>query len=359
MPLDGSFEPEISDGFGSNVRQAMAQVIVPGHQALYTWRTTQSRSNIQVIIDLPDDIDVNSITVEISESSPCTLVCYIPNELPFIAGRTYLPIADHKVQFDNELFILDFTKQTSAEWPYLIAGPVPDASLLIDPFSAFQLSAIQRVASDAQTLHTADLLLQKAVSANLCPALNFTAKHLVQSGHVAEARRLFEIAAEQHNDAEATAQLGSLAYGERRFADAETYFQRAAAVGHVDSEICLGEMYSPVEGDTSGLENATRARGIFEDVLKKTPNHPFALYNLAKLYLNGCGVPQDIARAKAMYKSARDVTGEIPEIEYKGKDLADWKEEEQGAGWTFVIVPVVVVAVFGLITAARFFKRRK
>jgi tetratricopeptide (TPR) repeat protein len=150
--------------------------------------------------------------------------------------------------------------------------------------------------------------------------------------------------------------LGVIAFNKHEYVRAEALFTAAAASGHVDSEICLGELYSPVEIGDTGLQNPGRAFEIFQRILQNHPQHPFALYGMAKLYLNGVGVTRDVATAQRLYQQALEIQPRVPVIEYQGRDLKEWSLSDHG--WAQVLVPAAVLLVFGGIVCFRILRRR-
>jgi tetratricopeptide (TPR) repeat protein len=309
---------------------------------LYVWTFTQTPTSIHVILDLPDDVDADSLTLEITDSPPYFVCCSIPNELPFLAGITHSHISSVQRQFIDGDFILIFTKSIPDEWPQFIIGPFTDP-FLIDPCSAFQI-ATRSVTSP----HDLQFFLKISVSFNFPPALIFQADLLMRAGSLTEAEELLVRAADEYGDQKAACLLGMAYVRQRRFKEAEARFSAGANRGDNGCANCLGELYSPVEGEITGLENAEKAVEVFERILEREPGYPFALYNMAKMYLNACGVERNVAKAKLMYVMAKSQEGRIPALSYHGLDLEDYEEEVTWSSWLYLAVPVVIGGAWAL-----------
>jgi tetratricopeptide (TPR) repeat protein len=324
----------------------MSRVILPAHAPLYLWTLTQTPDSFHVILDLPDDIDADSLILDISDTPPYAISCSVPNELPFLAGTAFGPILSVQRRFSDADFILVFTKAVASEWPQFITGPIADP-FLIDPCSALRL---------AEGNGGDRTLLEFAVAANFAPALIFQADLLRRAGSNEESEALLARAADEYGDLKAACLLGMAFVKERRFAEAEARFREGAERGDNRCANCLGELYSPVEGEMTGLEDEGKAVEVFERILEREPGYPFALYNMAKLYLNACGVKKNVAKAKEMYVIAKGQEERIPALLYGGKDLAEYEEPVTLSSWLYLAVPLLIGGAFAVY---RFVRRRR
>jgi hypothetical protein len=322
---------------------AMSAVIPPSHVNLYSWTFAQTRDSIHIILDLPDDVDVDSLSIAITKSPPFIVSCSLPNEVPFLAGTLYDRVLGVQRQFTEGDLILVFWKVSATEWPNFIIGPILDP-FVIDPCSAFRLATVGEVNQR---------LLNVAIRVNFPPALIFQAQGLLRAGDFAQAEGILVKAADDYGETKAMCLLGMAYVRAGRFVDAERRFKEGADRGDCECANCLGELYSPVEGEVTGLEDARKAVAIFQGILERDAQYPFALYNLAKMYLNACGVPMNVAKAKEMYVIAKSQEW-IPELSYDGKDLAEYEEPVTFSSWMYLAVPLLIGGTFATI---RFLRR--
>jgi hypothetical protein len=346
----------------------MRSIIRPGHQSLYNWHEEETEHTIDVTLDLPIDLNLKDLSIDISRD-PDFVVCRFPNELPFIAGRLFGSLTRYSHELRDELFVIHFFKRESGRWQQFIVDFVPDTTDIIDPQSAWRLALLfqwlcesPEVTADQKFLleHRSTAFLNFTVAVRYVPALIFKASPYMPDPDPksqAAAAELLRIGADDYQDPDCTHLLGVMAFMKHDFVQAEALFQSAASHGHIDSEICLGELYSPAESGDTGLQNPARAFEVFQGVLQRYPGHPFALFGMARLYLNGNGVTKDVALAKRLYLQARQKQPNIPAIDYEGRDLGQWTQ--QGKDWKYVIAPAAALILFGAVVFFRIFRRRQ
>jgi tetratricopeptide (TPR) repeat protein len=345
----------------------MCQVVIrPSHCCLYQWTSGETEKSVEVTVDLPDDVDVNSLSLEVPDVDDPYIEARFGEELPFLAGATYDQISQCDRTLKGRELVINFVKKIPGMWKRFITGPIPDSEFVIDPQSAFELGVIALGVAEVPDLEedkamnfSAEglMFLQISLSANFPPALLFHATNLLQAGNengVKQAKELLNVAS-AYGFPNADWLLGIIAVKEKDFEKARDYFHNGMEGGDLAAQNCLGELYSPVEGEHTGLENEQMAVEIFEDILQRKPDHSYALYNLAKLYFYGKGVKKSVATAKRLYYSAQKSNPQIPEFDFHDAG----PDEEQKGGGVWVQAGIAVAAVGAAVFAWKVFGRRK
>jgi hypothetical protein len=327
--------------------------IAPSHVSLYLWTVTQTLETLDITFDLPSDVSPHDLVFNVPPNDPRTIFCSLGSEVPFLAGTLFSSASKTEFRISDTTLTLLIFKSEPAEWDQLIVEPMPD--LTIDPCSAFQLAlyafAGTRVhRTDARTFAPHfRLYIGAALAVNFPPALTFRARQLLQEGNVDslhEAELLLERAVVDYGYKNDAYLLGVVYFRSRKFKEAEKLFQAQAVRGDDMCANCLGELYSPIEGEVTGLEDSRKAVEVFQKIIERNSEHPFALYNMAKLYLAGCGVAKNVARAAEMYRKARVLDRRVPVIEFCEGGENEVVETPSVGFWLAVIIPVVIVGVF-------------
>jgi hypothetical protein len=328
-------------------------VIVPAHLELYLWTTTQTRESIRLSFKLPPKLSASDFSISISDSDPRAIHCSLSSELPFLAGILFSSASKAELSVSKDSATLVISKSEPGEWGQLIVGPIPD-SCVIDPSSAFQLAlylfagATQGGVPRAEAVRMAKnarFYLGVAVAANLPPALLFQASQILRGGgeeSIARGEEMLDRAVNRYEYSKAAPMLGMIYVKSQRFREAVEFFEAKAVQGDDACANCLGELYSPIEGLGNGLEDEHKAVEVFQGILARNPAHPFALSNMARMYLEGCGVRKDVRRATELYGKARTLDTRIPVIQQcEGQPV----ERPSFGFWLGLSVPVLVGGV--------------
>jgi TPR repeat protein len=168
---------------------------------------------------------------------------------------------------------------------------------------------------------------------------------------------MLERAVKDYGYASDAYELGLIYIRGRKFREAEDFFKARADGGDDMCATCLGELYSPMEGEVTGLEDGAKAVEVFQAIIDRNPRHRFALYGLARLYHTGSGVPVDVARAKELYRRAMAPEEQSPVIKCYEKDAPEIVVEKRSVGfWIALAVPVWLV---GVLLGVRFLTARR
>lgn len=284
--------------------------ILPQFQGLYNWQVDTAPQFIAIVATLPDGIASKDLSVTATDNS---VICAFPGLLPFVAGRVS-PALDPRpiVQVVERNLLIQFERRQPGDVPTPIVGPTPSGAL--DPRSALRLACECRISGDLVGYWD---FLKWSLNARLPEAMLTKALELarLEGDHNQEIAELLRIACDDYDYDMAFEQRAVLAFTRGEYEQAAADFKRAADKGSVNARICLGEIYSPVEGPKTGLEDAERAMDCFQQVLEVVDSHPFALYNIGKLYFYGAGVPKDEARGVELYAKARSISSEVPNVD--------------------------------------------
>ena len=339
--------------------------ILPKFQGLYNWQVDTAPQFIAIVVTLPDGIASKDLSVTATDNS---VICAFPGLLPFVAGRVS-PALDPKpiVQVVERTLFIQFERRQPGDVPTPIVGPTPTGAL--DPRSALRLACECRIGNDLAAYWE---FLKWSLNARLPEAMLTKALELarLEGDHNQEIAELLRIACEDYDYDMAFEQRAVLAFTRGEYERAAADFKRAADKGSVNARICLGEIYSPVEGPKTGLEDAERAMECFQRVLEVADSHPFALYNIAKLYFYGAGVPKDEARGLELYMKARSISSDVPKVdELEGaairlqRQIAREKQEmEREKGTEEMKKKVLVFATATAVTGLalwRFFRKKR
>jgi hypothetical protein len=159
-----------------------------------------------------------------------------------------------------------------------------------------------------------------------------------------------QVGSEIYSDSECTHLLGIIACNNHDYVLAEGLFQSALESGNMESQICLAELYSPAEAPHWEGDNPILSANLFQHVLLRDPHHPFALFGMAKLYLHGRGMEQDISKAKELYRHALEIDPHLPAINYENVGLLEWQENEDR--WVYLLIPAIALMGAAIIYTA-------
>jgi TPR repeat protein len=101
-------------------------------------------------------------------------------------------------------------------------------------------------------------------------------------------------------DARAQFEAAQILLGKQQKSAAVKWFEQSAKKGYVDSQIVLARMYRDGDGVR---QNIARAVGLYRHAAG-LKNHPAAQFELGNLYIQGRGVEQDYATAVIWYQKA-------------------------------------------------------
>lgn len=271
---------------------------------LYYHEWHQIDDVVEVEFKLPDEITYDQVHEQVLSENTC-FKAQLNEEYPFFAGLFFSPIASFDKEYSIETRILKFTfkKQENVKWDLIFKGPIADTDVM-DPQSLFEHGK-----------HTSNQEeIDKAAKMNFPPALLELTKLNKSEEEIAE---IYEKAAEYH-DPFALFVTGMFCIRRNELDKAIEKLTEAEKRGDVNSINALGEIYSPLAEPHILGEDVNIALTKFRKVLEIRPNHAYALYNLALLYLNGCGVEQNIPKAREFYDKAKSIDNDIPELDFPG-----------------------------------------
>ena len=343
----------------------MSRVIAPKYQELYTWKLEPANQSLVIVATIPESLDPNSLAIDRHGRD---IVCQFPGLLPFFAGRLSQNLDPNPTtQISDNLLILAFPMTSPEPMSIPIQGQTSAGA--IDPMSAVLNAELSRAAGDDAAYNR---YLEIAVEARLPMAM--TVKILDLANDPSETAReqlmdLLGIACDVYNYPVAYEQRAAIEYKDKEIAEAMADFEKAAALGSTSAMICLAELY--IEQAESHPEYVSKGLELFLKVNSIAPGHPFVLYNLAKLYLNGTGVEKDEKQARELYIRAREACDEVPvipeleDVQRKTKERPIGKKEnavtEESKPWISYEVATGIIVVTSLIGAALwgFMRRRK
>lgn len=303
--------------------------INPKLQVLYQWEFEETESFIYVFITVPEVLNPDLIQMDLENNED--LRCFVKGEFPFLAGKLVHPI-DSSIQKDitkDGRLKLTMKKKEKTEWGRLFSGQT--TSGLIDPCGATKL-AMEYLIQGSEAEFTE--FLNVAIVLGYIPAIVFRVHQLseVESEEAhEEIMRLLMIATEVYDSPEGHQLRGVMAIKNKDILCAEREFSIAAKAGITTAKVCLAEMYSPVEEPITGLEDGAKAFALIDEVRQDYPDHIFALYNMAKFYFHGVGVPKDVKKSIEFYKRALsfDTENQIPRIPELEQLYVNGVEEEE------------------------------
>ena len=157
-----------------------------------------------------------------------------------------------------------------------------------------------------------------------------------------EIERIYEKAAQYH-DPFALFVSGMFCIRRNELDIAIERLTEAEQRGDVNSMNALGEIYSPMAEPHTAGEDVNIALQKFRKVLELRPNHAYALYNLALLYLNGCGVEKDVTKAHEFYVKAKSIDNGIPSLSFPG-----FNDNQTYIKYGLIAASVIVIAGISL-----------
>ncbi|OHT15847.1 hypothetical protein TRFO_13664 [Tritrichomonas foetus] len=289
------------------------QKINPDYVKLYQYSWDQHDNSLEVKFNIPESISFDQVQIELTHENSC-FCGRVEGEIPFFAGLLWEPVESFEriENEENHTILLKITKKNETEWYQIFHGPITD-STIIDPFTSFQLGVL--CLKDPEYQISGSQMIGYAAAICFPPALVFSASVASENNKEEEAIKLYKIAAEYHST-QAMFALGMISVKNGDLSAAFEHFQHSAEEGNLDAKICLGELYSPLEEPRIEQENAEKAVQIFQEVLENSPDHPYALLNLARHYKEGSGLPKDVHKAKELYERAKSLNPQIPEISF-------------------------------------------
>lgn len=277
-------------------------MINPNHVDIYYHEWHQYDDLFDVLFKIPDGVSKEQIQFHLLNDNAC-FKAQINEEYPFFAGSFSAPVKSFEKEFsvDDHGLKLTFKKPEDTRWDLIFTGPVNETDIM-DPQSLFEHGK----------LNSSQEEIDRAASMNFPPALLELTKLNKTEDEINE---IYEKAADYH-DPFALFMVGMTCLRNNEIDKAIEKLREAESRGDLNSKDALGEIYSPLVEPHIIDEDVNIALQKFNEVIESRPNHPYALYNLALLYLNGCGVEKDVNKAHEMYEKAKSIEPNIPKMEF-------------------------------------------
>ena len=282
--------------------------INPALEMVYEWKMKQEDPH-KIIIDFeyPADFNPNAINVKLSPEKDCLMVEIKDEEIPVIYGLLTEPVTDFTTQINKKelKFSLELQKDTDTKWKTVIKNRAPNSK--IDPHSAYDIFLLYQENPENSPYSEDEIsnFLQTSLLQSYIPAMLFGIENLEgDKENEQQLLVLLDIASRIYNNPVANFKYGLFLIQHNQQTAGFTYLSKAARAGIGIALSLMGQMMSPYSGVNFPNKNASQALQMFEAVISKT-DEPIALYEAAKIYLNGAeDVKIDEIKAEEYYQRA-------------------------------------------------------
>ena len=334
--------------------------IQPELADLYQWELTQDEEEVEVMIKYPPTFNTKTITVSISKSKDA-LIIGVPGCLPFVCGKLNDPVDGFTQTSSDHVITYTFNKSRIGLWPNFIIDMHPEEKVY-DPYSAFSLSIMaieypDQVPKKLQEV-AVDLLMQSAAW-GFMPAIRYFIT--INSSEAADIKLrelafgLIQKAALFYNIPDMQYMLALILLQKKEnIKECLECLHMAAENGILEAKSQIGRILSPFSDIEYGEKSAEKAIEIFQSVLKEQPKEPIALFEMAKLYYNGVGVPLDETKALQYYNIVKKIDPSAPELQ-----KVELPKKKIGLGSVIMGFSVLTLAAAGSLTLFKYLKRRK
>lgn len=281
---------------------------------MYEYAFDQDDESVTVTIPLKPSFDPKRLQVQLSENKDGLMVNIQDIEVPVIACGFPYPVTSIETKSTSTEFTIQLNKAEKHKWAALCDDYYPGTED-VDPLSAFTIFKLFSSSSDENKSCNAIYFFDMSVKMGYLPALKQAyLKYSDDPTKSQEVENWMKIAAERYGDIRSMITLGTkMAKHPDTQKEAMELFQKALDSGDVDAETCMGKMYSPCSDFCWDEKDAAKAFSIFTTVIQ-IKEDPIALHELAKLYLNGIGVKQNIKMARQLQKRAKRVNKYTPKL---------------------------------------------
>lgn len=305
-------------------------MINPDYVDIYYYEWHQNDEDVFVEVKLPDEISYDQVQAQLLNDNTC-FKAEIKEEYPFFAGLFFAPVVNFDKEYSTDTRTVHFTfkkKKENVQWDLVFKGPITDTDVM-DPQSLFEHGRKNSIQEE----------IERASKMNFPPALlELTKLNKTEE----EIERIYEKAAQYH-DPFALFVSGMFCIRRNELDIAIERLTEAEQRGDVNSMNALGEIYSPMAEPHTAGEDVNIALQKFRKVLELRPNHAYALYNLALLYLNGCGVEKDVTKAHEFYVKAKSIDNGIPSLSFPG-----FNDNQTYIKYGLIAASVIVIAGISL-----------
>jgi TPR repeat protein len=333
----------------------MSQMIDPALHALYDYELDQTSDSVTIIIKHAPHFNPAQLTVALDPSGE-SLAIEIGTGPPLVSGKLHQPFqSDYQLRSTPEDSRILFRKLSPGPWPLVIENRTADR--VLDPKSAYLLYVLYTTeSSDPDDQRTGLDLLRYSAEFGFTPGLRAYGHHLLANGDREDGLNFLKIAAHQYHDAESVFNIGLIFIHSPDKAHGVAYLQQASHYDFLAADFALGRLFSPLCG-FAGFTRKNAATAFVH--LEKASRDPGemgarALYELARLHLEGLGTPKNVRVAVALARRARAVCPELPEIAVK-----ETEAEGGGGAWWIGGLCAGAVAVFGFAVVRHLRKRHQ
>ena len=272
--------------------------IDPNFLYLYQWEGFDSLEYYDIIIKfLKPQIDFN---FKFSLPNSKSIICEIPNQIPFIAGELEGEILDIFTEKNEMKFQIRLMKLEKKQWKRFIINPIDN---IIDPKSSFQRYLFNHKIED----------LLAASTQGFPNALNYLGLNLIiTKTDIEKGNQLLEESYEIYNDSIAEFYLYAILQ-ENPTAN-EVIAKLELNGNNINSNALsqLGLIKSPLEYPHWGVENAEDAYIYFQRSLSIDPFNSDALYGLSHLYFEGIFVKKNLNASIELFEKAIQKNPNLP-----------------------------------------------
>jgi hypothetical protein len=310
----------------------MSSAIRPEWLKSYCYQVKLSDDNAQygIFIPIPPDVDPRSIRFQKTSDSSVISV-FLPNEIPFFAGKFYGPVIKFTSTVTGTEILLKLSKDPSSKWPILVVDAIVPDRQSIDPQAAVELSLYAR--SQGNQTRSMDFL-RYAVQCRFPPAAILFARMLIHTNSSLD--ELLPILLElidNYQDPTVCAFVGLLSLTRQIALEPGLHALRVGVDLHDEESILiLGISLSPLEEPSDCPKDPLESLALLESI----SHNPRTALPRAKLIAKGIGCTKDEELARELIMAAGIEHSQTSQLELlRNRILAPLPTEpdESDEGW--------------------------